>query len=159
MKNNKIGPTDTGRRSRIDMAEQEESDPVAAAVQAKKAREGSVLNNPVTSIKTGVTHDLTCSAEARIKAAAAAAAKAFAGKSKTVFFDTQGKTSHSCREAVTLAYRLSVWMQSRHCRCLDSPCCLDIGASPAAPAATKTAPARSSSETSSNPLASILGYE
>ena len=105
MKKNKIGPTDTGRRSRIDMApsEQEESDPVAAAVQAKKAREGSILNSPVTSVKNGVTHDGTCSAEARIKAAAAAAAKAFAGKSKTVFFDTQGKTSHICREAVALA--------------------------------------------------------
>lgn len=101
MKKNKIGPTDTGRRSRIDMAlsEQEDSDPVAAAVQAKKARE-----------------------EARIKAAAAAAAKAFAGKSKTVFFDTQG-------------------------------------ASPAAPAAIRTSPASSSSEISSNPLASILGYD
>lgn len=59
MKKNKIGPTNTGRRSRVDMApsEHEESDPIAAAAQAKKTREGSLLNNAATSLQTGSIHD------------------------------------------------------------------------------------------------------
>jgi len=37
---------------------------------------------------------LACYAESRIKAAAAAAAKAFAGKTKTVFFENTGDGAH-----------------------------------------------------------------
>ncbi|DBA73897.1 TPA: hypothetical protein ACH3X2_009548 [Trebouxia sp. C0005] len=105
MGRSKLSSGEKDRQPRVDTAasDVQETDPIAAAAHAKKARE-----------------------ETRIKAAAAAAAKAFAGKSKTVFFESTGVSTTT-----------------------------DNTPRPE----SNSALANSSTRTSSNPLASILGYD
>lgn len=102
MKRSKLGAAEQGRRARLQTSTVENidtADPIAAAAQAKKAREGQYRRSTRVQEDCAtvcVVKILFLPPEARIKAAAEAAAKAFAGQTKTVFYDNKGIISKHC---------------------------------------------------------------
>ena len=95
-----------------------------------------------------------CLAEARIKAAAAAAAKAFAGNTKTVFFDKTGGASGKLEGGTHVA--LTTHLENLHI----SPAwtlVFHTGAS-AECQTSESASVSATGDANSNTLACLLGY-
>lgn len=96
-------------------------------------------------------------AEARIKAAAEAAAKAFAGKAKTVFYDVRGSTGPAS-SGVASSLQLRLASEAL----VVTPFALHAGTglkTPVSPAPDPSSSMTDQSKTAANPLAAILGYE